>query len=451
MSGHLGPNNKVNEFIDESTEEFYDDDSTKVEHPLSVGAGGCHSSATPSMDFQLSTTTFEQEPSILKKNIAEAILDGFPDFDPEDMEIERIEGGAYNHIVGITLRKVPPKFHWYTFKGMRNIMKPCFGSRKEPEIKPKHLILRVPRFGTQDIYHQVTTLNYLKHRLAYPVPGVVVIDSTPHNSLGNAYMLQERLPGQPLGELWVTLNYPQRLSSMRAISKLLLELRKVRNKCPGIISIRNTTYDLKHDLVRTEPIPIPSSSRTAVTANLPGPQTTKAFLLDLCSRQSAYASAANLRTGEDLWPRITKMIHTLHKLDLIPDSDPFHLYHSDMLPRNLLMEVTSDTEVRITGILDWDSALFAPSFMSTRAPSFAWSEGEDEKDALVEPQDEVLRKLKKVFEGVVGETFLKSAYSVELMLARRLWGVLIKGFACGDDAWMAEDVLNEFERMYPPE
>lgn len=115
------------------------------------------------------------------------------------------------------------------------------------------------------------------------------------------------------------------------------------------------------------------------------------------------------------------------------------------------MQVISETEVRITGILDCESALFAPSFMSTRVPAFAWSKCEDEKDALAELQDDELKEVKRAFEGVVGEEFLESAYRVELMLARRLWGVLIKGIACGDDVWMVEDVLKEFEKMHPPE
>lgn len=448
MSEYPTPDGKVTEFVDVSLEENSPDDGTKTNAVSPAVDGGDANFSSPT-HTQILTLELEQESSTQIKNLAKTILDVFPDYGPEDMEIEPMNGGAYNHIVGITLRKVPPNFPWYAFKSIRNMIKLCFTGRQEPQVKPKHLILRVPRYRTQDMYHQVTILNYLKHRLAYPVPEVVVIDSTPHNTLGKPYMLQQRLPGRPLDELWPMLNHAQRLSSIRAISTLLLDLRKIRNKCPGLISIRNTTYDLKQDLIRTEPIPIPSSSRTAVASDLSGPQTTKAFLLDLCTRQHIHTSASSPPACHALWPRITEMIHKLHDLGLISDSDPFYLYHGDMRPQNLLVELVSNTKVRISGILDWDSALFAPAFMSMQAPFFAWGNGEDERGALVEPRDDEARELKKVFESVVGDEFVKGAYRVELVLARRLWGVLTKGVTCGDDVWLVEDVLEEFAKMHP--
>jgi hypothetical protein len=39
---------------------------------------------------------------------------------------------------------------------------------------------------------------------------------------------------------------------------------------------------------------------------------------------------------------------------------------------------------------------------------------------LVEPEDEETREVKRAFEGIVGEEFLREAYCPELVLARTL-------------------------------
>lgn len=273
-------------------------------------------------------------------------------------------------------------------------------------------------------------------------------------------MLQERLPGKPLTDLWKDLNQTQRLSAVRAISNIFLDLRKVKSRSSGILSIRNTTYDLKRDLVSTETIPIPRprhlcapSVISDANAPLSNPQTTKAFLLVLIARQRDHAAATNLPACDALWEKIIKMIYKLHDLALIPDSDPFYPCHGDLHPRNILAVPTSEFSGEIKGILGWDSALFAPAFMSTRAPVFLWGGGEEgveekEEEALKEPADGALVEAKRVFESVVGEVFLKSAYCVGLVLMRMLWHVLLGGFTSGGDIWMVEEVLEEFGKMH---
>jgi hypothetical protein len=113
----------------------------------------------------------------------------------------------------------------------------------------------------------------------------------------------------------------------------------------------------------------------------------------------------------------------------------------------------SPSTVCLTGILDWDSALFAPKFMSTRAPFFLWTdEGVDELeegDALLESSDAEVRDYKRVFETVVGEKFCEAAYRPEYIFARRLWRFLVGGIRSGGDAFLAEMLVKEWEESYP--
>jgi hypothetical protein len=398
----------------------------------------------------------EQEPlEAFQHKVLQLMLDLFPGHCARDVKIERMEDGQRNWIIDITLCKTPSKVPWYSTHQVRELLQPCLTGRPKRTSQPKHFVLQLPYRPTQDMHHQATTLAYLGYKLETLVPKIVEFDATAQNALGQAYMLQQRLPGQRLSQLWPALSQAQRMSAIRAISAVLLDIRKIKSRCRGIISIRNTTYDLKHDFVSTEPIPIPSPQHTCARANastsLSKAQSTKDFLFDLCARQRAYAVVAKLPACNDVWDKISKMIEELHSLGLMPDSSSYPLHHGGSGPRNLLATVTSESKVQITGVMGWDRALFAPAFVSARAPSFLWnggfdSEG-DEGDVLVKPEDTELWEAKRTFEKVVGEGFLEEAYSPGGIMARRLWHFLLNGFTSGADIFLAEKTVEEFERL----
>jgi hypothetical protein len=418
--------------------------------------GPCNNdnSDTSSIISETSTTEYDQEPcSTFHHKAIQLMLNLSPGYQTEDVLVSQINGGGYNRILGITLQKAKPKLPWYSLANLRSIMQPCLTGRKLTRSldRPKHFILRIPRSPTLALPYQVTTLAYLGHRIAHPVPKVVVYDATADNALGQAYMLQERLPGQPLSDLWETLNQAQKMSVVRQIARILLDIGKVKNECPGILSLRNTLFDIKRDLVRVEPVSVPLSQLTSSTT-LSSSQTTREFLLDLCARQRAHAKADGLLLDK-FWTRVVSMIETLHALGFIPDTSSFHFSHEDLYARNIFASVTSRKEVEVTAILDWDHALFAPKFLSTRAPFWLWSgediDQDDERNVFVEPEDPGMVELKRCFEEVVGEAFCKDAYMRELVLARGVWTVLLVGRTCGEDVNIVEEVLDEFERLHP--
>ena len=118
----------------------------------------------------------------------------------------------------------------------------------------------------------------------------------------------------------------------------------------------------------------------------------------------------------------------------MPNEELFHLFHDDLLGYNILVEIISETTVKITGVLDWDGAAFAPSFMF-RAPFWLWTESENalgkEETALIEPTAEDARKVKAVFmEGrglnKLNEQWDRYAFSKECMFAHRVYPILKK-------------------------
>jgi thiamine kinase-like enzyme len=111
------------------------------------------------------------------------------------------------------------------------------------------------------------------------------------------------------------------------------------------------------------------------------------------------------------------------------DDDNNVLCHLDLEPRNILLSL--EPQVTISGILDWDSAVFAPIFMSCAPPFWLWGwddeEDEDEKNANDIPPTADLQEIKRTFEDVVGSKILRYTHMAQYRLARRLFQAAISG------------------------
>jgi hypothetical protein len=332
------------------------------------------------------------------------------------------EGGSFNRIIGITLLKPGAKLPWYSMAKLRSMLSACMRGKTAHALTSKQLVLRIPGDDVHDLYYQAAALSYLELKLPYSVPKSISFDSSANNALGRAYMLQNRISGHSLSHIWPKLTHEQRKSVARCISEVVRDLHKVKNTCAGVISPRNTIHDLETDLIKIEPVSMPGSTASAnaqdvYTAVLALPQTTRDFLLSLISRQRISAEEADIPTFNVIWSSFTTIINFLHTQGLLPDTDAFYLHHPDFYARNLLFTTPNPSTVRFSGIIDWDNTLFAPKFLSTRAPFFLWTnddaDEEEEGDALIEPNDPELRAYKRIFEDVGGDRFCQDAYRPE--------------------------------------
>jgi aminoglycoside phosphotransferase (APT) family kinase protein len=417
--------------------EDSDDEDTLSEISVTSTIAHCHEPYS----------TYQQKATQLVMNI-------LPDHTKDDIAVERMEGGGFNRTIGIEVSQPFSKLPWYAMLNIRIALATCVFRKPRRNPKAKKYILRIPRDAVHDLHYQYITLTYLARKLPYPVPHPIITDSGTSNALGRAYMLQNQLPGQSLSFLWPDLTPEQRRSAAHCIATFTRDLHTIKHRCPGVVSVRNTTRDLDADLIKIEPVPMPNSTRpTPYTATLASPQTTREFLLDLCTRQSAHARELDDPAFPHVWTGFERMIHKLHNLGLIPDTDAFHFFHPDLQARNLLFTLTSPVSVRLTGVLDWEAALFAPRFMSTRAPFFLWtdegSEEEAELDYLVEPEEAERRGYKRAWEKAMGETAVRDAYRMEVVLARRMWYTLVGGIRSGWDARLAEEVLEMWRELHP--
>lgn len=103
------------------------------------------------------------------------------------------------------------------------------------------------------------------------------------------------------------------------------------------------------------------------------------------------------------------MVQELHAGGWLADRG-YSVAHLDFAPRNILVDLTANTRRPIiSAILDWDSAVLAPKFMSCSPPLWIWAwqedEDEDERTANDDPPNPEARQLKAQFESAAGPNY----------------------------------------------
>jgi hypothetical protein len=123
-----------------------------------------------------STVVYGHEPFITFRSrvLAFAQSNIWTDATPKEIAVERLQGGGFNRIIGLTRQ---------------------FHGRSNMEIQ---YILRLPRFEAAQLDNDVAVLRFLHQHCEIPAPKVIMFDGTKDNGLGSQYMLQNRIPGTDL-------------------------------------------------------------------------------------------------------------------------------------------------------------------------------------------------------------------------------------------------------------
>ena len=79
-----------------------------------------------------------------------------------------------------------------------------------------------------------------------------------------------------------------------------------------------------------------------------------------------------------IWLKFVLIAKSMHFLGFILDTDKFYFCHLDLYSRNILIRITSNHTVEITGLLDWDAqfAIFTPKFVALRPLRWMWVDEE---------------------------------------------------------------------------
>ncbi|KAI1471592.1 kinase-like domain-containing protein [Daldinia caldariorum] len=355
----------------------------------------------------------EQEPFVTFRNrvLDLALHKIWPDATVDEITIERMMGGGFNRIIGISRH-----------------------SAQQPDNYVQY-ILRVPRFSDEPLDSQVGTLHFLQKHYSIPVPKVINFDHTDNNELNSRYMIQNRVPGEILLSAYPKLTHEERC-------KLAQELGHLYSQMLATTSATSTILvpPEKED-IRDPPLPQDIHK-----------------MLDVIFKDQK-AAELKVRPNSIIQPSLLdqfcEMAAELKDYGWFDDCH-ISLAHLDLEPRNILVNPTSDASSPvISAILDWDSAVFAPQFMCCEPPLWLWAwqdeEEEDERTGNEEPPTPEGRELKQLFEEAAGPDYVRFAYKPCYRLMRELVHFAIRGLCSNEDYKEARKMLQEWEELYHDE
>ncbi|KAJ5707074.1 hypothetical protein N7488_006875 [Penicillium malachiteum] len=316
---------------------------------------------------ETSTLIYSQEPfEIFQKKVAELCQDLFSTSENEIL-IERLPGGGFNRITGISVTK----------------------TNEEPPVSIQY-ILRVPRFEIVELEYDIAPLKLLRQESTIPVPETFKFDLTSSNALGRPFMLQKRIPGKSLWKLYADLPHDEKCAIATGLVKVISELHSIRSTITGRLCWKSPEEQLM----------IQPCGDQEVSPLLPyesGLATKSCFdMLRAILEPKIKKVAASDPDAVDLFEDLLAVASEMNDLGVL-DESAYCLCHLDLEPRNVLAGPTKSKEpLALTGVLDWDSAIFAPVVMSCDPPIWLWVDEkiEDKRVAGDEPSTAELRELK---------------------------------------------------------
>jgi aminoglycoside phosphotransferase (APT) family kinase protein len=397
----------------------------------------------------------------LKQQIVQLMANLFPEYtDGPEPELVKIGNGSYNVVFGIRIAAPHPRLQrQQPFMFLR-----LFGM--SPQGKDLALRLPIDREGIlaqTDITRDVATLAVISRHLDLPVPKVVSYELSSDNIMTRPYMLQERIRGDSLVNVWKKLNLAQKISVVKQLTVMIEQIAAITTPGAGVIS--NANIEFPSSSIQVEQFPVPSKAeikrRTASiernTFTPPEPeaapsQTVLDYWLSHIKRWIDYdVSIGKYDETCDLWAALKIVVNGLNRSNWL--GSRFHLTHGDLFARNIMAVITSPSTVEITAIIDWDMACFAPQVVALRAPFWAWmSAGESEWDEdvvifLCDTNEQ--EALKDAFDEEASADFWRCALSHEAIIARKLFSVTTSGLLTKTNADLARDLCIQWDELHP--
>lgn len=310
----------------------------------------------------------------------------------------------------------------------------------------RRFVLRIPK--REDTLPGVAgIMSYLWTTTSLRIPKIITWDPTRHNPLEHAFIILSRLPGQPLDKILPVLEHGHKIKLAQELARLYHQIEANTNNVAGSIRSHERVELPEYTLSTgtfvqpfgTEYHTIPGNPMDWGNADsrmlplerlrrdLPG-LSTNGIMLAIYRRR--IYEAKNKRTPLDhlleYYEPCQNMIQDMIDIGLFKlENNVISLHHPDLMPRNIMVDFTPD--IVITGVLDWDEALFTPRFAGRVLPRWLWrklNSEEDEEEPLDtvenEPDSSENAEVKRAFERAVGGEWLSEATDKHFPFARKL-------------------------------
>ena len=400
------------------------------------------SSSCSSLVSQTSTIRYEQENfelySIRVKELCHLLWpNSSKTSSPNEFHIERLKGGTFHRIIGITI--------------------------KLSSHSTERLVLRIPRDDDSHADREVAIVNFVRQYPSIPVPEIKAFDCAEDNLLNSPYVIQSRIPGHDLQSLeysWPTLTHQQKC---RDFGKILRSLQDIHSPTPGRIDV--SASDGTPQVFAVKPFEVGQRSkdgdstkvdldRESSAKTAPKYDDTLGFFVSQFDRWRVSEEPGDL--GDKYFDCISNVARQMDDMGFL-GGDGYWLCHLDLnsAPRNVIVDIQPEVSAAISGILDWDSAVFGPRFVGCAPPMWLWawnSEGdEDEREADNTSPTLEQQELKRLFEEAVGPDFLKHSYGPQYQLGRTMFDLALRGKNWNYEMNEIDDIVREWAMMRAPE
>ena len=367
------------------------------------------------------------------------------------LEVERIRGGSFKKVAGIDAMDQDGKVE-------------------------KRMVIRVAQETLDPTPRDVSILRFVRKHTDLPVAEILACDWTENNPLSIPYVIQSRVPGRDLEseiQSYPSLSHKQKLSFVEQYCKILSQMREVQHPWPGDITSTDgdTTFSIEPFEIFHEQLDPKYADRpklipyfktrpfgVAEDATDEDPDTASYMQSPLYLFEAQFGRWRTIELGLDptgiwvpnIWQRMQVAVNQMYEHGCL-NSEYNCLTHFDLDPRNIMVEI-QDGDAKITGIVDWDLAMFAPDFVSCKPPMWIWNwvdgGGEDEAHADDDPPTEEQQELKDLFDELMGIDYTWKAYQPHYRIARELFRFARYGLRFGLTHAMAEKVLDEWDVLY---
>ncbi|KAF7954024.1 uncharacterized protein EAE97_001422 [Botrytis byssoidea] len=353
----------------------------------------------------------------------------------EPSKIERMRGGSFNRVICLSL----------------------------PSKDNQDYVLRIPRNldTNESTRDQVAVLHYLAPLM--PVPAVLAFDSTSDNVIGRPYILQEKLKGVNAESVYYDLPSDEKIQFVKLLADIIKKLNAFKIDRPGQLVAGPSIPSISR-----EPLTIPTDIEVT------GYRFSQHNALEVMSSQEKQPLSSLLDTifeerktaDEDFmdlqWKSLQKITKEMKTAGLFSNTDTdCVVWHWDLAFRNIMVEKQLNGQWALTGILDWDGLLSAPSVMTRAPPVWLWIEENDRSSKWceglgnndIQPARELTMEelvLKSSFEQILqrsDQNYMADAYGRGVWI-RRLVKFALEGFAQSSHYIMLKVLVLEWNAYY---
>ncbi|TVY80380.1 hypothetical protein LSUE1_G005032 [Lachnellula suecica] len=233
----------------------------------------------------------------------------------EPLNIERMRGGGFNRIIGLE-----------------------FAEREHLKY-----VLRIPRDVLQDhevneTSDQVSILRYLSSFDFLHVPSVFAYDFTTNNALESQYVLQDRLTGKRVQDVFYELPLSEKLQFATVVAELVAKLNGIRLNKPGRLIGRRNLSDVWSGSSSTLPDIELTGYRENPVADIPA--SAKQPLVSLLGELLEFRK---LKAGHPkpalMWENLQTVTEQMEAAGLMQTTDAENvLWHWDLSARNIMIK-----------------------------------------------------------------------------------------------------------------